>query len=154
MASDPDRPPKVFPRWFVHTAWRVHRGLYRISGGRFLWAPSNKRAWGALRLTTVGRRSGKERNVIVGYLEDGPDLVLLVMNGWQEGQPAWFLNVQSRPDVVAQLDGQEPRPVHAVEATGTERERLWELWGTVEPRLDAYAAQRSTSTPIVVLTPR
>ncbi len=60
--------------WFVHTAWRAHRALYRLSGGRFLWTTSNKRGWGALRLTTIGRKSGQERSVIIGYLEDGPNL--------------------------------------------------------------------------------
>jgi len=68
------RPPKVPPSWFVHVAWRVHRALYRLSGGRFLWTPSNKRGWGAMRLTTVGRKSGQERSVIIGYLEDGANL--------------------------------------------------------------------------------
>ncbi|MGZ4756705.1 MAG: nitroreductase/quinone reductase family protein, partial [Acidimicrobiia bacterium] len=61
-------------------AWRVQRALYKLSGGRFLWTTSNKRGWGALRLTTVGRKSGRERNVIVGYVEDGPNLVVLAMN--------------------------------------------------------------------------
>ena len=28
-------------------------------------------ARGALRLTTIGRKSGQERSVIIGYLEDG-----------------------------------------------------------------------------------
>jgi hypothetical protein len=74
----------------VHTAWRVHRALYRLGGGRFLWATSNKRGWGALRLTTIGRRSGQERSLIIGYLEDGPNLVALAMNGWDEGHPAWW----------------------------------------------------------------
>ena len=67
-----DRPPKHPPPWFVHIAWRVHRALYRFSGGRFLWTTSNKRGWGSLHLTTVGRKSGQERSVIIGYLEDGP----------------------------------------------------------------------------------
>ncbi len=42
---------------------------------------------GALRLTTVGRKSGQERSVIIGYVEDGPNLVVLAMNGWDEGHP-------------------------------------------------------------------
>src|SRR5690349_21263635 len=84
-ASGP--PPKLPPRWFKHAFWHVHRFVHRVSGGRFLWTPASKRGWGALRLTTVGRRSGQERNVIVGYVEDGPDLVLLAMNGWDEGHP-------------------------------------------------------------------
>ena len=105
MSKAATRPPKVPPPWFVHTAWRVHRALYRLSGGRFLWTPSNKRGWGALRLTTVGRKSGQERSVIVGYLEDGADLVALAMNGWDEGHPAWWLNLEAHPDAVVRLAG-------------------------------------------------
>jgi hypothetical protein len=81
------RPPTIPPPWLVHTAWRVHRALYRLSGGRFLWTTSNKRGWGALRLTTIGRKSGQERSVILGYLEDGPDVVTLAMNGWAAVDP-------------------------------------------------------------------
>lgn len=67
------------PKWFVHTAWRAHRALYRVSGGRFLWTSSNKRGWGAMRLTTIGRKSGQQRSVIIGYLEDGPHLVAIAV---------------------------------------------------------------------------
>jgi F420H(2)-dependent quinone reductase len=59
------------PAWFVHTAWRVHRALHRISGGRLLWTTSNNRGWGAMRLTTIGRRSGRERSVIIGTSKTG-----------------------------------------------------------------------------------
>jgi deazaflavin-dependent oxidoreductase (nitroreductase family) len=153
MSSSTTRPPRVPPPWFVHAAWRVHRLLYRLSGGRFLWTPANKRGWGALRLTTVGRTSGQERSVIVGYLEDGADLVALAMNGWDEGHPAWWLNLAAHPDAVVRLAGQDPRPVRARQATGEERERLWRRWAAVNPDLDAYAGRRSTETPVVVLEP-
>ena len=43
--------------------------------------------WGALRLTTRGRRSGERRSVIVGYYEDGPNLVSMAMNGWRDAEP-------------------------------------------------------------------
>lgn len=146
--------PRIPPPWFVHTAWRVHRALYRLSGGRFLWTTSNKRGWGALRLTTTGRRSGQQRSVILGYLEDGPELVTLAMNGWDEGHPAWWLNLEADPDAVVRLAGQDPRPVHARAATGSERDRLWQRWAALDPKLDGFAARRSTQTPVVVLAPR
>ncbi|KQT02529.1 nitroreductase/quinone reductase family protein [Cellulomonas sp. Leaf395] len=149
-----ERPPRLPPAWFIRVAWRVHRGLYRLSGGRFLWTPSNKRGWGALRLTTTGRTSGQERSVILGYLEDGPHLVTLAMNGWIEGHPAWWLNLQAHPEAVARLDGRPPRPVRARAAVGQERERLWKLWVATDPKLDAWAAARATPTPVVVLEPR
>lgn len=156
MASraDTGRAPKLPPTWFIHTFWRVHRALYRLSGGRFLWTTASKRGWGALHLTTVGRRSGRERRVIVGYLEDGPNLVVLAMNGWGEGHPAWWLNLEARPEAVVRLAHQPPMPVRARRATGEEHDRLWERWSDVDTDLDAYAARRSVDTPVVVLEPR
>ena len=74
------------PRWFVVTFWHVHRWFVRATGGRKgLWPPRPGK-WGALRLTTTGRRSGEPRSVIVGYFEDGPNLVTMAMNGW--GRPS------------------------------------------------------------------
>jgi deazaflavin-dependent oxidoreductase (nitroreductase family) len=145
--------PKRPPRWFVHGAWRVHRALYKLSGGRFLWTTSNKRGWGALRLTTVGRKSGQERSVIVGYIEDGPNLVLVAMNGWDEGHPAWWLNLEAHPDAVVRLPDQRPRRVHAMKAEGEKRDRLWRRWAAVQADYDGFAAQRPTETPVIVLEP-
>jgi hypothetical protein len=58
----------------VRLAWSVHRALVRITGARVgLWGPRDRR-WGTLRLTTTtGRRSGRQRSVIVAYLQDGPN---------------------------------------------------------------------------------
>jgi deazaflavin-dependent oxidoreductase (nitroreductase family) len=154
MSTAVPRPPKVSPPWFVHTFWRAHRALYRLSGGRFLWTTSNKRGWGALRLTAIGRKSGQQRSVIVGYVEDGHDLVVLAVNGWDEGHPSWWLNLEATPDAVVRLAGQPPRPVRARAAAGEERSRLWQRWVTVDPHLDTRAALRSTETPVVVLEPR
>ena len=154
MSATDTRPPRMPPPWFVHTAWRVHRMLYRVSGGRFLWLPSNKRGWGARLLTTTGRTSGQPRSVIVGYLEYGDDLVTMAMNGWDEGHPSWWLNLEARPDAVVRLSGQHPRPVRARAAVGEERDRLWQLWAGVDDNLDAYAARRTIQTPVVVLEPR
>jgi F420H(2)-dependent quinone reductase len=148
------RRPKLPPPWFMHTFWRAHRALYRLSGGRFLWTTASKRGWGALRLTTIGRKSSKERSVIIGYLEDGPNLVTLAMNGWDEGHPSWWLNLEAHPDAVVRLAHQQPRPVHARPAAGEERDRLWQRWVAVDPDHDAYAARRSTETPVIVLEPR
>jgi deazaflavin-dependent oxidoreductase (nitroreductase family) len=141
------------PPWFVHTFWRAHRTLHRLSGGRFLWTTSSKRGWGALQLTTTGRKSGRARSVIIGYLENGPNLVALAMNGWDEGHPAWWLNLEAHPEAIVRLSHQQPRLVRARPAVGEERARLWRAWAAVDPDLDAYAGRRSTETPVVVLEP-
>jgi deazaflavin-dependent oxidoreductase (nitroreductase family) len=145
---------RVHPRWFVTTAWKVHRGLYRLGGGtRFLWPPGGKRGWGALRLTAIGRRSGEPRSVILGYLEEGRTMFTLAMNGWGEGDPAWWLNLQAHPDAtVRTVDGE--RLVRAREAQGEERDRMWGRFAEVDEGLDQYAQQRATPTAVVVLEPR
>lgn len=147
------RPPRVPPRWFVRLAWSVHRGLYRTSAGRVgLWRPRTK-GWGTLRLTTIGRRTGQRRCVILGYLEDGPNLVTLAMNGWGAGEPAWWLNLRAQPDVTVDLvDGRRLVRGHA--ATGDERVRLWARWSEIATNLDAFAALRPGETAVVVLVPR
>ncbi len=73
------------------------------------------------------------------------------MNGWDEGHPAWWLNLEARPDAVVRLAHQQPRPVHARVATGEERARLWQRWAQVDVGLDEYAARRSIETPVIVL---
>jgi deazaflavin-dependent oxidoreductase (nitroreductase family) len=153
VPGDSERPPRLPPRWFILLAWKVHRALFRITGGhRGLWPPRGER-WGALRLTTIGRRSGQERSVILAYLEDGPDLVTLAMNGWGEGEPAWWLNLQANPQAHVQLaNGSRDVVGHA--AAGPERVRLWERWRALEKDLDGYARRRSTQTAVVVMKPR
>lgn len=49
-------------------------------------------------LKTTGRRSGRQRTVIIGYFEDGPNLVTLAMNGWASTEPSWWLNLKTRPE--------------------------------------------------------
>lgn len=147
------RLPRLPPPWFIHAAWRVHRGLYKISRGRFLWSPRNKRGWGALCLTTTGRTTGHDRTVIVGYLEDGANLVLIAMNGWDEGDPSWCLNLKADPRARVRLANHEERAVRARLTDGAERDRLWQLWVDVDASLDAYAAARSTVTPVILLEP-
>ena len=147
------RRPWLPPRWFIRFAWYIHRGLYRITGGRVgLWRPRGNR-WGTLRLTTTGRRTGRHRSVILGYIDDGPNLVTMAMNGWGKGEPAWWLNLQAHPEATVDLvDGR--RRVHSRTAAGDERARLWDRWREIDAHLDDYAAMRPSETALVVLEPQ
>jgi F420H(2)-dependent quinone reductase len=153
MSKERRSGPRLPPRWFIRLAWSVHRGLYRVTAGRVgLWRPKGNR-WGTLRLTTSGRRTGRERSVILGYVEDGPNLVTMAMNGWADGEPAWWLNLQAHPEAVVDLvDG--PQPVRGRTAQGDERARLWGRWREIDANLDACAARRSSETAVVILEPR
>jgi deazaflavin-dependent oxidoreductase (nitroreductase family) len=143
---------RVPPRWFVRLAWYTHRGLYRVTGGRLgLWRPKENR-WGTMRLTTTGRRSGEERSVILGYYEDGPNLVTMAMNGWAPEEPSWWLNLQANPIAKVDLsDGR--RSVRGRAALGEERARLWARWREIDANLDGLADLRPTETAVVILEP-
>jgi len=147
------RSPRLPPRWVVVSAWVIHRAIYRLSRGRKgLWPPKPNR-WGTMRLTAVGRRSGKKRSVILGYYEDGPNLVTMAMNGWKDAEPAWWLNLQAHPDATVELsDG--ARAIHGRAAQGDERERLWARWREMGDDVDGYATRRPSGTAVVVLEPR
>jgi deazaflavin-dependent oxidoreductase (nitroreductase family) len=142
------------PRWFIVTFWHAHRRFVRATEGRKgLWRPRPGK-WGALRLTTTGRRSGEPRSVILGYYEDGPNLVSMAMNGWGAPEPAWWLNLQAHPEAEVQLAGDDRRAVRGRAAEGQERERLWQRWRELDRNLDGYAARRPHETAVVILEPR
>ena len=152
MPDKPRRAPFLPPRWFIRLFWSAHRGLYRVTFGRAgLWRPRGNR-WGALRLTTTGRRTGRKHSVIVAYLVDGPNLTTMAMNGWAEGEPAWWLNLQTHPEASVDL-GDGPRQVRARAAKGDERSSLWASWREVDTKLDTYAALRPSETAVVILEP-
>jgi len=157
MTSNETTPAKsearLPPRWFIRGAWIGHRAVHRFTGGRRgLSLPKPGGSFGHLKLTTIGRRSGQERAAILGYVEDGENLVTLAMNGWGEGEPAWWLNLQAHPRAGVELHG-DSRQVTARAATGAERERLWARWRETDEKLDAFAARRPSETAVVVLEP-
>ncbi|HSL66696.1 MAG TPA: nitroreductase/quinone reductase family protein [Actinomycetota bacterium] len=153
MSTEGDRAPRLPPRWFIRAFWAVHRAMYRASGHRFGLRRARPGRWGMLALTTRGRSTGRTHRVIVGYLEDGPNLITMAMNGWGEGEPAWWLNLQASPETRVELaDGH--REIRARAAQGAERAQLWAAWRQLDPNLDGYAKRRSSETAVVVLEPR
>ena len=77
MTTESTKAPSVPPRWFVRTAWIVHRAIYRVTFGRIgLWRPKPNR-WGTMRLTH-GRASqrpdtGRDPGLLRRRPEPGDD---------------------------------------------------------------------------------
>ena len=156
MTDDADTPVSGFlpPRWFIRVAWKTHKALHRWSGGRFGLRVPRPDRYGLAYLTTTGRRSGVDRGVMIGYYEDGDDVVTMAMNGWGAPEPAWWLNLQAQPEAVLALAGGITVDVVGRRAEGEERDRLWERWRQLDKGLDGYAARRPTETAVVVLSRR
>jgi deazaflavin-dependent oxidoreductase (nitroreductase family) len=153
VPARPGRTARLPPRWFVRAAWLIHRVIFSVTGGRRGLRSATADQWGMMRLRTVGRRTGEERTAILGYFEDGPDLVTMAMNGWADPEPAWWLNLQAQPDTRVDLVAGS-RAVHARAADPDERPRLWARWAGYDKGLDGYAALRSRETAVVILEPR
>jgi deazaflavin-dependent oxidoreductase (nitroreductase family) len=153
--TEATKPSPQVPRWIVRSIWIGHRAAFRLTGGRFGLRTAEGTRWGMLRLRSTGRRTGKERIAIVGFIEDGPNVVVPAMNGWADPEPAWWLNLQANPDATVELPDGSSRAVRARAAIGDERERLWRRFVALGSAAftDASAALRSRETAIVVLEP-
>ena len=129
--------------WFT----KVHRCVYRRSGGRLM---ARLAGIDMLLLTTQGRRSGLPRTTPLACFRDGEDLVVVASNNGQAHDPAWWRNLEERPQAEVQL-GAERFAVRARRASGAERERLWP-WLVQRNRAYArYAHKTSREIPVVVL---
>lgn len=88
MSTAHEQKASAPPRALVRTFWAIHKSIVRLSGGRIgLWRPRAGKRFGVMGLETFGRRSGREHSVIIGYFEEGLDLVTLAMNGWADSEP-------------------------------------------------------------------
>lgn len=136
-------------RLATHYLGRLHRFLYRASGGRI-----GSHIWGLpiVLLTTTGRASGRPRTVPLCSLRDGKSFVVIASYGGLDRSPSWWLNLQSEPRATVQL-GRSTWNVVAREATPDERALLWAEVTTLAPGYLGYERRTSRRIPVVLLEP-
>lgn len=127
----------------------LDRRLYRLTGGRVLTA--GRPVAPTLLLTTVGRRTGKQRTTPVFYLRDRDRIVICNVNpGFEQPNP-WILNIRANPDVQVQV-GARIEQVRAREATPQEIASYWPQLVQMWPAYDRHF-ERSGQRAIFVLEP-
>src|SRR4051794_779326 len=129
----------------------AHRILLKLTGNRlgasFGGMPS-------LELTTIGRKSGKPRAVMLtSPLQEGDTYVVVASRGGDDVHPAWFLNLRDNPQVEVRIIGKDARRMHARVATAEERERMWPLITTKYRNYAGYQKRPDGETPLVLLEP-
>ena len=77
---------------------------------------------------------------------------MIASKGGAPQHPLWYLNLQASPHAEVTV-GRETRHVHARDAEGEERERLWRALADAYPGYDKYAQKTSRRIPVVVLEP-
>jgi deazaflavin-dependent oxidoreductase (nitroreductase family) len=130
--------------WLHRAALTVSRG--RI-GGSLVGLPS-------IKLTTIGRRSGKPRtSMLTVPVRLGQTLVVVASAGGNDVNPGWFLNLRANPRVRVAVGGVPAVDMVARVATPDERERLWPQIVEALPNYARYQERTSRVIPVVLLEP-
>jgi deazaflavin-dependent oxidoreductase (nitroreductase family) len=125
----------------------LHRSLYRATGGRI---GASGGGIEILLLTSVGRRSGRRRVAPLLYIRDGGRWVVVGSNAGDEQHPAWWLNLEARPDAEIQVRA-ERFEVRARRASPEEARRLWPGFEARWGRYRGYRARTKREIPVVIL---
>ncbi|MDO8362255.1 MAG: nitroreductase family deazaflavin-dependent oxidoreductase [Actinomycetota bacterium] len=129
----------------------VHRALLTVSFGRIGWKAAGMPV---LELTTVGRKSGEPRSVMLtSPVRSGDSLVIVASRGGDDHHPAWFLNLQANPEVQVAQQGGAKQSMLARVATADERAELWPKVIADQKRYSDYQSKTDREIPLVLLTP-
>ena len=134
---------------FMRAVDVLTQAAYRASGGR---VGARQAGRDILLLTTVGRKSGKERTHALLFVRDGERYVVCGSNFGDARHPAWYLNLRAHPAGTARIGPLTVRII-ATEATGEERDRLWRKLVAAWPAFEGYQAGVARAIPVIVLTP-
>ena len=107
-----------------------------------------------VQLTTIGRKSGEPRTVMLTAPIHGDGRYVVVgSRGGTDVHPAWFHNLQADPDVTIQVRDGEHR-MRARVAEGPEHDELWAKVVEDFPHYAGYQQKTDRRIPLVVLDPR
>ena len=129
----------------------IHKGLLKLSFGKIGW---NAGSMPVLELTTIGRKSGQPRTVMLtSPLQDGDTIVIVASKGGNDENPAWLLNLRDNPDVKVAFKGGPTTAMHAAVATPEQRAEMWPKITSSHKNYAGYQEKTTREIPIVLLTP-
>jgi deazaflavin-dependent oxidoreductase (nitroreductase family) len=106
----------------------------------------------ALVLTTHGRRSGRERTVVLRYFPDGEAMVVAAANDGGRSHPGWYFNLAATPEARVEVRGRV-LPVRAEVMPDEEATAWWQRIVRIQPSYERFARATSRRFPIVRLVP-
>ena len=136
-------------RWLLALITRVHRFLYRVSGG---WIGGRVGGVSVLLLANVGRKTGRRRETPLLYIEDESRWVVVASNAGDDRNPAWWLNLSSNPDAEIRVKTERYK-VRARRASPEEEARLWPRLDAAYRRYPDYRRRTHREIPVVILEP-
>jgi deazaflavin-dependent oxidoreductase (nitroreductase family) len=135
-------------------AGRLTRWMNTVIARRARGATKPVMGMNVLVLTTIGRKSGKERSTPVARFpgKDGSWLVVASAAG-APANPAWYHNLAAHPDQVTVEVAGRRASVTAEELHGTERDEAWKQIIAESPRFAEYEVKTDREIPIIRLAP-
>ena len=105
-------------------------------------------------LTTVGAKSGKERETVLGGFPDGDNAWLIIASkGGSASHPAWLHNIAANPDKVWVQIGNRKFKVNCQSLTGKERDDAYARVVSVSKQYAGYPKKTDREIPVLRLTP-
>jgi deazaflavin-dependent oxidoreductase (nitroreductase family) len=105
-----------------------------------------------LLLHHTGAKSGRSRVNPLAYQDDHGRFVAFASKGGAPTDPDWFHNLKAHPNVTIEV-ANDTIDVVASEATGEQRERLFQAQVERVPQFAEYEAKAGRVIPVIVLTP-
>lgn len=141
--------PSNFALRAVNTA---HRALLRLSRGRL---GTEYFGMPALELTTIGRKTGRPRSVMLtAPIVDGDDYIVVASRVGDPANPAWYHNLRDDPAVEVALPNGPRQPMTARVLLPQERASLWPRIVADYPVYGDYQKRTTREIPLIRLTPR
>lgn len=106
----------------------------------------------ALLLTTRGRRSGRDRTVVLQYFPDGEAMVVTAANDGGHAYPAWYLNLVAEPEARVEIEGRAI-PVRAHELGEAEAASWWSKIVDRDPSYARFRLATARRFPVLRLVP-
>ena len=133
---------------FMKLANTLHRALIKVSAG--------KRGWDfygmpVIKLTTIGRNSGKDRSVMLtSPIKSNGDICLVASKGGDDRHPEWYLNLLRDPRVKVEVPSGTKSMIATI-AEGNERELLWNQIVSDFPNYGSYQEKTNREIPVIIL---
>ena len=106
-----------------------------------------------LRLWTMGRKSGRERSVLLLYLDEGPRVIVVASYGGHSDDPEWWKNLKVEADCRIWSAARGSESLVASELEGEEREEVWDRLISMYSPYTGYQEKTSRRIPLVALSP-
>ena len=127
----------------------IHRAILTVSGGRKGWNAGNMPV---LKLTTVGRKSGEKREVMLtSPLQLDSTMVIVASRGGDDHHPAWFLNLRDEPLAEVATQDETKHQRRARIATAEERNAMWPQIVERYKNYGGYQSRTQREIPLVLL---